>query len=257
MTPIRRSFVKGTYVTVDDVAQELDQPTGDESGQEEASHARGYDDAIRAAIPGYELLHESVAAFLPGALGEQATVLVVGAGTGEEIVQMSRANPGWRFVAEDPSPEMLEVAREKLTAAGAADRVEFVAGPIEDVPPGEQFDAATMILVQHFLPDDGAKQAMLREVAARLRPGAPLFLANMHGDLAADDDQVRYQAWKRRQMARGMAAEDAEAMFTGLPTVVHFVSAKRTRELLRGAGFTDFQNVFRAFVIGGWLAYRQ
>lgn len=244
-------------MTGDDTVRELDQPEESASEHEEASSARGYDDAIRAAIPGYELLHESVAAFLPGVTGEQATVLVVGAGTGEEIVRMSGANPGWRFVAEDLSADMLAVAGEKLAAAGAADRVEFVTGPIEDVPPGERFDAATMILVQHFLPDDGEKLAMLREVAARLRPGAPLFLANMHGDLDAALDTRRYQAWKLRQMARGMSAEDAEGMFSGLPTVVHFVSEARTRQLLEEAGFSDIQNVFRAFVIGGWVATRR
>ena len=244
-------------MTGDDAVRELDQPEESASEHEEASSARGYDDAIRAAIPGYELLHESVAAFLPGVINDHATVLVVGAGTGEEIVRMSRANPGWRYVAEDPSAEMLDVAREKLAAEGAADRVEFVTGPIEDVPQGERFDGATMILVQHFLPDDGAKLAILREVAARLRPGAPLFLANMHGDLDAEPDTRRYQAWKRRQMARGMPAEDAEGMFSGLPTVVHFVSEGRTRQLLEEAGFMDIQNVFRAFVIGGWVATRR
>ena len=244
-------------MTGDDAVRELDQPEESASEHEEASSARGYDDAIRAAIPGYELLHESVAAFLPGVINDHATVLVVGAGTGEEIVRMSRANPGWRYVAEDPSAEMLDVAREKLAAEGAADRVEFVTGPIEDVPQGERFDGATMILVQHFLPDDGAKLAILREVAARLRPGAPLFLANMHGDLDAEPDTRRYQAWKRRQMARGMPAEDAEGMFSGLPTVVHFVSEARTRQLLEEAGFMDIQNVFRAFVIGGWVATRR
>ena len=244
-------------MTGDDAVRELDQPEESASEHEEASSARGYDDAIRAAIPGYELLHESVAAFLPGVINDHATVLVVGAGTGEEIVRMSQANPGWRYVAEDPSAEMLDVAREKLAAAGAADRVEFVTGPIEDVPQGERFDGATMILVQHFLPDDGAKLAILREVAARLRPGAPLFLANMHGDLDAEPDTRRYQAWKRRQMARGMPAEDAEGMFSGLPTVVHFVSEGRTRQLLEEAGFMDIQNVFRAFVIGGWVATRR
>ena len=244
-------------MTGDDAVRELDQPEESAAEHEEASSARGYDDAIRAAIPGYELLHESVAAFLPGVINDHATVLVVGAGTGEEIVRMSRANPGWRYVAEDPSAEMLDVAREKLAAAGAADRVEFVTGPIEDVPQGERFDGATMILVQHFLPDDGAKLAILREVAARLRPGTPLFLANMHGDLDAEPDTRRYQAWKRRQMARGMSAEDAEGMFSGLPTVVHFVSEGRTRQLLEEAGFMDIQNVFRAFVIGGWVATRR
>lgn len=249
--------MKGAQVTADDTVNDGDQQEGDEPEEEASSSAGGYDDAIRAAIPGYELLHESVAAFLPGLIGEQASILAVGVGTGEEIVRLGRESPGWRFVAEDPSAEMLDVAREKVEAAGMTDRVEFVAGPIEDVPQGEAFDAVTMILVQHFLPDDGAKLAILREVAARLRPGAPLFLANMHGDLSATDDQLRYQAWKRRQMARGMSAEDAEAMFTGLPTVVHFVSAERTRKLLRGAGFSDIQNVFRAFVIAGWVAYRR
>ncbi len=229
----------------------------EESDEEEVPRERTYDADIRSAMPGYELLHETAAAFLPGLIGEQARVLVVGAGTGEEVVRLGRENPGWRFVAEDPSAEMLTVAREKVDAAGLTDRIEFAAGPVEAVSSDDRFDAATMILVQHFLPDDGAKLAILRDVAARLRPGAPLFLANMHGDLAASADQQRYQAWKRRQMTRGMSAADAEAMFGGLPTVVHFVSDNRTRRLLQEAGFTDVVQVFRAFVIGGWLAYRQ
>ncbi len=81
-------------------------------------------------------------------------------------------------------------------------------------------------------------------------------LANMHGDLSDGPDQRRYQAWKQRQIARGMAITDADAMFQGLPEVIHFVSEERTRDLLHEAGFVDIEPVFRAFVIGGWLARR-
>lgn len=245
-------------VTIDEMTQQQMQPPAEDSGEEdtEIPRERTYDDDIRAAMPGYELLHETAAAFLPGLVGQRARVLVVGAGSGEEVVRLGRENPGWRFVAEDPSAEMLAVAREKIDAAGLADRVAFVPGPVEAVASDDRCDAATMILVQHFLPDDGAKLSILREIAARLRPGAPLFLANMHGDLAAGGDQQRYQAWKRRQMTLGMSASDAEAMFSGLPTVVHFVSEDRTRRLLEDAGFSDVVQVFRAFMIGGWLAYR-
>lgn len=221
---------------------------------DEEDHSRGYDGAIRSAMPGYDLLHETAAAFLRNALGEQARVLIVGAGTGEEVVRMGQANPGWRFTAEDPSAEMLAVAREKIDAAGFNGRVDLIVGTVQDVPAGEAFDAATMILVQHFLPDDGAKLEMLREVAGRLRPGAWLFLANMHGNLASPSDRRRYQAWKQRQIASGMSVDDAEAMFGGLPDVVHFVDEERTRQLLAEAGFGEIEQIFRAFVIGGWLA---
>lgn len=43
-------------------------------------------------------------------------------------------------------------------------------------------------------------------------------------------------------------------MFQGLPQVIHFISEARTHELLTEDGFVDIEPVFRAFVIGGWLA---
>lgn len=238
---------------------------GDASREEQTSQdeapsaeerARGYDDDVRTAIPGYELLHETAAALLTNELGAEARLLVVGAGTGEEIIRLAADHPGWRLVGEDPSAAMLAVAREKVFNAGLSDRVVLVEGSLDDVPADDPFDAATLLLVHHFLPDDGAKLAMLRAVAARLKPGAPLIVASMHGDLASPATRRLYQAWQARQIARGTPPADAEAMFQGLPTVVHFVSEERTRELLAEAGFVDVEPVFRAFVIGGWLARR-
>lgn len=217
-------------------------------------HARSYDDDIRSAMPGYDVLHETVAALLQHELGTRARVLVVGAGTGEEVLHLAPGNGGWRITAEDPSAAMLDVAREKIAAAGLSDRVELFAGLVQDLPPAEPYDAATLILVQHFLPDDGSKLEILRAIAARLKPGAPLIVANMHGDLASPATQRLYQAWKQRQITRGMSPTDAEGMFNGLPEVIHFVPEARIRELLTEAGFDDIELVFTAFVIGGWLA---
>lgn len=237
----------------DDASDQNHHP--EETGEDGVEdRARTYDADIRTAMPGYELLHETVAALLKNELGSQARILITGAGTGEEIMRLAAANPGWRLTAEDPSATMLAVAREKAEAAGLGDRVAFVAGLVDDVPTSERFDAATAILVHHFLPDDGAKLAFLRAIADRLQPGAPLFLANMHGDLGQPKSQRLYEAWKQRQIARGMSAEDAEGMFSGLPEVIAFVSEERTRELLHEAGFVDIEPVFKAFVIGGWLA---
>ena len=228
----------------------------EERESESADRARSYDADVRAAVPGYEVLHETVAAILTNELGNEASVLVVGAGTGEEVMRLAQGNPGWRFTAEDPAGAMLVVAREKLAAAGVADRVELFEGLVQDLPRTERYDAATLILVHHFLPDDGAKLDMLQAIAARLNPGAPLVISSMHGDLAARATERLYQAWRQRQIANGMATSDAAAMFQGLPEVVRFVPESRIVELLRQASFGDVEPIFKAFVIGGWLARR-
>ncbi|MGH2616503.1 MAG: class I SAM-dependent methyltransferase [Thermomicrobiales bacterium] len=225
-----------------------------DQGPSAEDRARSYDDDIRAAIPGYELLHETAAALLQNDLGENARVLLVGAGTGEEIVRLAPGNPGWHLIAVDPSAPMLAVARERVQAADLSDRVDLREGYVGDLPEGELFDAATMLLVMHFAPDDGAKLELLRSVSARLKLGAPLILADMHGDLHDPAIKRRYEAWKRRQIARGVAVADAEAMFAGLPQVVHFVPRERIEDLLREAGFVDIEPVFSAFVIGAWFA---
>ena len=158
-----------------------------------AEHAASYDDDVRAAIPGYEVLHETAAALLHNALSEQARILLVGVGTGEEILRLAPDHPGWRITAVDPAAAMVDVARAKVDTAALNDRVELRVGGVDDVPATERFDAATLILVQHFLPDDGAKLAMVRAIADRLEPGGLLFLAAMYGDLARRSRSVAFR----------------------------------------------------------------
>ena len=74
----------------------MDEPSSIGTFDEE--RAAGYDDRIRRVAPGYEALQ----AALPSVMGTpapDARVLVVGAGTGAEILAMARARPDWRFTA--------------------------------------------------------------------------------------------------------------------------------------------------------------
>jgi len=171
-------------------------------------------------------------------------------------MRLALAHPDWQITGIDPSAPMLAVAQRKVTAADLTDRVTLLPGSVSDLPDDARFDAATFLLVLHFLPDDGAKLAMLQAIAARLRPGAPLILTDQHADLSSPEDSRLYRAWRARQIARGMPAEAANAMFAGLPQVIHFIPESRLRALLTEAGFTTIQPIFRALVIGAWLAHR-
>ena len=79
----------------------------------------GYDDRIPRSIPGYEAMHDLVSAILTGLLPEEGRLLVVGAGTGKEIITLGTQNKSWRFTGVDPSKDMLAVARKSLKPLSA------------------------------------------------------------------------------------------------------------------------------------------
>src|SRR5215469_1663556 len=89
--------------------------------------AAEYEKQSRIALAGYDACHELSACMLAAALGAgtTASILVVGAGgTAQEIMTAGRLEPNWRFTAVDPSQPMLDLAVQRLTAAGLAERTD-------------------------------------------------------------------------------------------------------------------------------------
>src|SRR5262249_52276156 len=122
-------------------------------------------------------------------LRADARILCAGAGTGPEMLYLGERFPGWRFVAVEPSAQMLDVCRRKAGERGIAARCEFHEGYLETLPPGEAFDVATSLLVSQFIVDRGARTGFFRGIADRLRPGG--FLIN--ADLSSDASPAAYQ----------------------------------------------------------------
>jgi len=141
---------------------------------------------------------------LTAVLGRTATaqILVAGAGGGaKEILTTSALEPGWSFTAVDPSPPMMDLAVARLTEHDLIDRTRVVLGAIDDHPGDEQYDAATLIGVLHHLPSDETKRAILRSIARRLKPGAPLILACNHYAYASQP--LLLAAWGERWRQQG------------------------------------------------------
>ncbi|MBA4013278.1 MAG: hypothetical protein C0481_15545 [Phenylobacterium sp.] len=95
--------------------------------------AQAYAAKIRTRVPGYEAMHEVIAAALLASLPSAAKVLVVGAGDGEDLLALARAAPGWMFTALDPEPDMIALARGRARAAGVESRVRFHVGYAADL----------------------------------------------------------------------------------------------------------------------------
>ena len=126
------------------------------------------------SIPTYDALFGMVQSYFRAELsGEGASVLVIGAGGGNELSAWGPTNPEWTFTGVDISEEMLKIAQHKTNQLGLSDRVKLIHGTINDLPKNTAvYDAASCILVLHFIDNVqeklGAAQNHSRVFEARL-----------------------------------------------------------------------------------------
>jgi tRNA (cmo5U34)-methyltransferase len=219
--------------------------------------ATQYDLDIRKAIPGYESLHGMTQSLLQTSLSKSAKLLIVGSGTGMELVNYSKHNPQWSLTGVDPASEMMAIAKFELTNQKLLERVDLHTGYVNSLPETEPMDAATLMLVMHFLTDDGAKLELLKDIAQRLKPGAKFILADLYGDRSASYFAQYTKAWKALYFSQleGETRVKAEANFqASISNSIHFVTEARIIELLQAAGFSQIDKFYNAFLFGGWIA---
>lgn len=214
--------------------------------------ADSYADRVKRFVPLYRDVHRMAAVLIDERVPEDAKVLVLGAGGGLETKSFAEAHPGWTFDAVDPAAAMLDLAVRTL--GPDASRVRMHQGYIDDAPLGP-FDAATSLLMLHFLESDERRRTA-SEVRRRLAPGAPFVV--VHLSIPQADDAER-QLWMRRHMANltasGVDSADAEKALTAISAEVPVLTPEQDRAVLEDAGFTDVTEFFSAFTFRGWVGY--
>lgn len=204
----------------------------------------------RVFLPGHDTMHALMYQLLSESLGDEASLLCLAAGGGAEIATLRAGHPNWRFLGVDPSDEMNQAGRAFL---GDDPQVSLQTGLIFDAPPGP-FDAATFMLGLHFIPDDGSKLATLKALHDRLKPGAPLFLANHCTDKTAPDAELWFDRQTAYGLANGLDPDYARQQRERFTTSLQCVSQARDEALMAEAGFGNIHLVFAALMWRGWLA---
>ena len=126
------------------------------------------------------------------------TVLEPGPGVGFFTIELARrVGPGGRVVAVDVRPEMLEEVRRRAARAGVLDRVDARLAQddrlgIDDLAGTVDFVLAFAMV--HEVPDAGR---FFAEVAAGMRPGGTLLLAEPAGHVGAERFAAELRAAER------------------------------------------------------------
>lgn len=215
--------------------------------------ATEYDKGVRRTLPTYNSMFRLVQTYLRAHTAHQAHVLVVGAGGGNELALFGPTNPEWSFTAVDPAPPMLDIARTKAAALQMADRVEFIKGTAEEVRVDNLHDAATCMLVLHFIADIQEKLRQLKAIRQRLKPGAPFVMATMYGnpDDPAFDELVAL--WKAYWLdSTSLTQQEMDEMETTVRTL-SFIPEEEIVRLLSEAGFGKIAKFFTTNMFGGWI----
>lgn len=164
------------------------------------------------------------AAVAPG-----ATVLEIGAGTGNVLLLVKRAVPGATVIGLDPDPEALALARRKAVRAGL--EVQLDEGFADRLPyPDGSIDRVLSSFMLHHLPA-AERLPALREARRVLAPGGSLHVLDLGGT-------ARAGRFGRRGHQHGVAAGGLlrEAGFSDVIEVGHGSSWFGGHSFHRAAG---------------------
>lgn len=213
-----------------------------------------YDTVVRQSIPGYDAMFAMLTALFQLNLTNDAHILVVGAGGGNEIAVLSQTHPTWQFTGVDPSEKMLALAQSKVESLRIENRVTLHHGVVQELPIN-RFNAATSLLVMHFLPDDGTKLDYLKAIRDRLPLDSPFVLVDSHGDKQSEVFKRLVDGWQARARMAGMESQKLSEIANGVWQHIQCIPEERTLELLTQAGFTKITRFYTAFIFAGWLAF--
>ncbi len=215
--------------------------------------ATEYDKGVRRTLPTYDSMFKLVRAYLRANIAQQENVLIVGAGGGTELATLGPTNPDWTFTAVDPSPPMLDFARMKAQYLDMIDRVEFIEGTVDDVKKEALFEAATCMLVLHFIADLDEKLRVLKKIRLHLAPGAPFVIATMYGDANDPAFDELFALWKAYWLdSTKLTVTEVDDMEKAV-RALSFIPEEEIVSLLSEAGFGNIAKFFTTNMFGGWI----
>lgn len=222
----------------------------------DSNYAEEYLRKSRSTIPGYETIFQIARTWLSRQLGDRGRLLLVGGGGGMEIESFAPSAPGWDFHVIDPAARMAQAAAERAQSLGVADRVQVTVATAADLPSEARYEAATCILVGHFLSKD-AQRSLLRDIAARLVPGAPLVLVQLFRPTQNSASAELLECWRQHLLALGEDPAEVQARFKAREREITLLSEPEIAELLDKADFSTPLRFHQALLFGGWFATRR
>jgi tRNA (cmo5U34)-methyltransferase len=115
------------------------------------------------------------------------------------------------------------------------------------------FDAIVMTLVMHFIPDDGAKVAMWKQISKRLKPKGKMVFVNLSRSKDQKQHEAELRAWQEFNIINGIPKEEHQGFFNERLGKLPIVTEERDRELWAEQGFSESFRFTNTLLLKGSL----
>lgn len=212
----------------------------------DGKRAENYENFVDTWIPNYRYFISKITALLSKTKNKK--LLVVGCGTGNEILAFENELQQWQITGVDPSTEMLKKAHQKLNAFP---NVNLIKGTTDNLPEEKTFGAATLLLVLHFFKDDGTKLELLKSIAKRLEPGAAFIML----DITGDPKQIKQNLdILELLLDKNITQEEIQKRIYRIQNELQPVSEERLKTLFEQSGFEPPTRFFQSSIYMGWFS---
>lgn len=215
----------------------------------ENERATAYDSFVKNWIPNYGTFLNMLPYLFNDTRNDK--LLAVGCGTGNEILVLKKNGYSGSIMGIDPSPEMIAQATDKLKEYSDIVLKEVL---VSQLTIDHQFNAATLILVLHFLKDDGEKLDLLRDISIRLEPKALLIMLDITGN---EKEIKKNLEILRKLLPEDMGQDEISKRMDRIYHELQHVSEERIIELFIEAGFEEPTKFFQSTVYMGWMARKK
>jgi tRNA (cmo5U34)-methyltransferase len=217
--------------------------------------ASSYDKRFAKLAPLRDTIHLLIRTIL-SELPENARILCVGVGTGLELIYLAQNFPQWQFTAIEPATAMLDICRQKAEEYGIASRCTFHEGYLDSLPVSDAFDAATCLLVSHFIMQQDERSNFFRQIATRLRPEGYLVSSDLVSDMSTPEYQSLLEVWLRMLKYSEMPVEEVEKFRVSYGRDVALLSPQTVEAIITKSGFESPVLFFQTLLIHAWYTKR-
>lgn len=215
-----------------------------------------YDEKINITIPYYEKFHTETIDLIKTLNPSPKTWLDTGCGTGNLVIKAVEGFPNTQFILADPSKQMLDIAKEKLSEKSIScfKILEHVSTQEIDIH-SNYFDVITAIQSHHYLEADIRKKAT--ENCFRMLKSRGVYIT-FENVMPFSDSAVKIglDRWKRFQILGGKSIQEVEGHIKRFGKEYFPITITEHIGLLKTVGFSVVEVFWVSYLQAGFYAIK-
>ncbi|MEK5330425.1 class I SAM-dependent methyltransferase [Lysinibacillus sp. FSL W8-0992] len=215
-----------------------------------------YQNTIRQKIIGYDLIYDMMTEILYS-YPTIESMLIVGAGGGQELFSLGKAFPFSHFTAVDTSEIMLQLARKRMEKVDPPPQIEWYEEDLRSLVLHHQFAVASCHLVLHFIEELEQKKALLQKMADSLKDNGVLFISSINTDMSAAAFPLQLKYWRSSMLQNNLSEEHWLRFEQSFGISTYPISLEMLTDLLHDVGFSKVMPYFKSHMVDALVAIKE